>query len=191
MLTEKDPVSRTSLLCVLAALPLLSCGAAPLPLRPPPACQMTVYTPTGQTMPLNVQLDVRMSSAFEFVGYCLVLDGASLTTQDTSGNAVAHRAGKLLGWAGDVSRSGPHELMFIAWMRGTGAFEGYRFDVNSSHDFVLTGDAEPAIGVVLRERPGELLVERRPTVEWQPNAAIARPPGWKMPPGWKPTERRH
>jgi hypothetical protein len=123
----------------------------------------------------------RMSSAYELVGYCLLLDGASLTMQDGTRSAVAQRAGDAVLWEGAISRDGPHELGFIAWMRGTGDLEDYRFDVKSIHDFVLTGEAAPAISVVLFEKPDEPRLERRPMLDWQPKAGMARPPGWKPP----------
>lgn len=77
---------------------------------------------------------------------------------------------------GDVSREGSHDLTVVVWLRGTGKFARYRFDVESFHDFVLTGAMAPAIRVVVLEKPGELRLERRPTVEWYPNGGVGRPP---------------
>jgi hypothetical protein len=179
-------MSRRSSLCVLAALPLLSCivptpgskslsTAATEPAAA--ACPKMLYAPKGETTPLTVQLSVRFSRAFEFGGYCLALDGAALTMQDaTTGNADARRSNELHQyWAGDVEQPGPHVLTVIGWMRGAGAYEGYRFEFKSSHEFVFTDDAPPAIEVSLYEIPGEFRLEMRPAVRWEENAGIARP----------------
>jgi hypothetical protein len=119
-------------------------------------------------VPLSVQLDVRTSSAYDILSYCLLLDGAALTMQDPP-------------WTANISSNGPHRLMLIAWVRSRAFSTDYRFKVWASHDFALTGDAAPAIRLVLEEKRGESRWGTLPTVEWYPNVGMARPPGWSAP----------
>jgi hypothetical protein len=171
--------SRTSLLGALAALPLLSCGATlPPPLPPPPACPSKVYVPTGETTMMSIEFDVRLSDAYDFVGSCLLLDGTSLTTPEAMRDSAAHlRAGEGLRWQGPVSRDGAHIANLYAVLRGAGEKWPYRFEVRSTHEFVLTGDAAPALRILLREVPGEWRLTRRPTVQWDDSSGRGRPPG--------------
>jgi hypothetical protein len=174
------PTSRASLLGVLAAAFLLpSCAETPIP--PPRDCRRAVYAPTGETIPLTVEFDDWMSSNFELVGYCLILDGASLTMQDWPGLDAAQRVSPPLRWEGAVSREGMHQVAFVAWAQGTGGLANYRFEIKSDHYFMVKGDPAPAIRAVLYERPDVHQVERRPMVEWEPNAGMVLPPGWKRP----------
>jgi hypothetical protein len=178
-------MSHTSIHFILATVLFFSCGGATQPPRgpqapPPSLCPSAIYTPSGDTMTMAVDFAVRLSATYDLVGYCLLLDGASLTTPDALSGSLAHlRAGEAMHWDGRVSRSGAHKLALVALIRGAGEASGYSLEVRSSHDFVLTGDPAPALRLVLMEKPGEPSLEKRPLVEWDANAATGRPPGWQ------------
>jgi hypothetical protein len=170
---RRSPSSRcfVRLAYVVLAVAALSCGAARSPhADTPPLCTGALYVPPAgaPTSTMTIVFEMKMSHWFDLAGYCLLFDGSPLVAPETVlASRSSVQSGEPLRWEGPVPRDGEHAIDATVWMRATGSLSGYRFEVKSTHRFVMAGDGSPStIHVLQAENVAQERLERRPMIVW-------------------------